>query len=63
MTAEHRMMAEQSRLSGDPEMLAEIIPSVIPQVAKLGRKVQNFEADIWSAKCVEMVVNPNIRGL
>ncbi len=56
------MMAEKARLFGDPEMLAEIIQAPSPQAAKaLGRKVRNFDADVWSAKCFEIVVNGNVQ--
>jgi ribA/ribD-fused uncharacterized protein len=60
-TAEHWMMAEKARLFGDTEMLAEIIEAPGPHEAKkLGRKVRNFEADVWSAKCFEIVVAGNV---
>lgn len=56
-TAEHWMMAEKARLFGDSEMLAEIFQAPGPQEAKaLGRKVRNFDAEVWSAKCFEIVV-------
>ena len=60
-TAEHWMMAEKARLFGDTEMLAEIIEAPGPMEAKkLGRKVRNFDADIWSAQCFEIVVKGNV---
>jgi ribA/ribD-fused uncharacterized protein len=60
-TAEHWMMAEKARLFGDMEMLAEIIDAPDPHEAKkFGRKVRNFDADVWSAKCFEIVVTGNV---
>jgi ribA/ribD-fused uncharacterized protein len=60
-TAEHWMMAEKARLFGDTEMLTEIIAAPGPQEAKaLGRKVRNFDADVWSAQCFEIVVKGNV---
>lgn len=60
-TAEHWMMAEKARLFGDTEMLAEIIEAPDPHEAKkLGRKVRNFDAEVWSAKCFEIVVSGNV---
>ena len=55
------MMAKKARLFGDTEMLAEIIEAPDPHEAKkLGRKVRNFDADVWSAKCFEIVVSGNV---
>jgi ribA/ribD-fused uncharacterized protein len=60
-TAEHWMMAEKARLFGDTEILPEIIAAPGPQEAKaLGRKVRNFNADVWSAECFEIVVKGNV---
>jgi ribA/ribD-fused uncharacterized protein len=60
-TAEHWMMAEKARLFDDTEMLAEIIEALGPHEAKaIGRKVRNFDAEIWSAKCFEIVVTGNV---
>ena len=56
------MMAEKARLFVDPEMLAEIIQALGPQQAKAsGRKVRNFNTDVWSARCFEIVVNGNVQ--
>ena len=42
-------------------MLAEIIDAPDPHEAKkLGRKVRNFDADVWSNKCFEIVVKGNV---
>ncbi|MDA1229875.1 MAG: NADAR family protein [Planctomycetota bacterium] len=60
-TAEHWMMGEKARLFGDADMLRQIIESESPKDAKaLGRKVQNFDANEWGAKCFEIVVNGNV---
>lgn len=60
-TAEHWMMAEKARLFGDSEMLKKIIASETPKEAKAcGRKVQNFDADVWNAQCFEIVVTGNV---
>jgi ribA/ribD-fused uncharacterized protein len=46
---------------GDTEMLSQIIDASDPHEAKkLGRKVRNFDADIWSAQCFEIVVKGNV---
>lgn len=60
-TAEHWMMAEKARLFGDHEMLTEIIEAAGPKEAKaFGRKVRNFDADVWSDRCFDIVVNGNV---
>lgn len=60
-TAEHWMMAEKARLFGDDEMLAEILESETPREAKaLGRKVRNFDPDVWNEHKFEIVVRGNL---
>lgn len=60
-TAEHFMMAEKARLFKDNEMLAQILACQTPKEAKaFGRKVQNFDAQIWQKHCSEIVVKANV---
>jgi ribA/ribD-fused uncharacterized protein len=60
-TAEHWMMAEKARLFDDAEMLEQIIASETPNEAKVcGRKVRNFDADVWGTQCFEIVVTGNV---
>ncbi len=59
--AEQFMMAEKARLFGDAENLAKILRSSSPKTQKaLGRKVTNFDAAVWSAKCLDIVVRANV---
>lgn len=60
-TAEHWMMAAKARLFGDGAMLKEILAAPDPKAAKaLGRKVQNFDDDLWKSNCRKLVVQGNI---
>lgn len=60
-TVEHWMMAEKARLFGDTAALPEILAATTPKEAKaLGRKVQGFDSELWSANCVEIVVRGNL---
>jgi ribA/ribD-fused uncharacterized protein len=71
-TAEHYMMAEKARLSGDDAMLAKILESHSPAAAKaLGRRVKNFVQARWDAHRFDIVVrgsaakfgqNPSLRA-
>lgn len=59
-TAEHWMMAKKAELFEDAEMATRIIEAKSPAEAKdLGRQVSNFNGDIWSQKCYEIVVEGN----
>ncbi len=59
-TAEHYMMAEKARLFGDKDMLANILECKTPKEAKAsGRKVQNFDGEIWQKHCSQIVVKAN----
>jgi ribA/ribD-fused uncharacterized protein len=59
-TAEHFMMAEKARLFGDKTTLAKIIAAQTPQDAKgLGRKVKEFDSEVWERECTEIVVRGN----
>lgn len=60
-SAEHWMMAEKARLFNDEEILAKILKAQTPgEAKKLGRKVRNFQQDIWTSKCYKIVVEGNI---
>ena len=61
LTAEHWMMAKKAALFNDVEMLKKILKADKPSAAKeMGRKVKNFNPDIWSEACVEMVIEGNL---
>lgn len=60
-TAEHFMMAEKARLFQDSEMLQKILECKTPKEAKAyGRKVQNFDGQVWQRHCSEIVVKANL---
>lgn len=60
-TAEHYMMAEKARTFGDTKALAEVLAASSPEaVKKIGRRVQNFQADVWSERSIEVVLQGNI---
>jgi len=60
LTAEHYMMAEKARLFNDSEILESILGCQTPKEAKaLGRKVRNFEDDVWKSHCSQIVVKAN----
>ena len=59
-SAEHWMMAGKAKLFGDEEMLQKIIDCRTPAEAKkLGRKVRNFDNDIWLKNRYEIVLDGN----
>ncbi len=59
-TAEHWMMAKKAELFEDAEILEKIIQSKTPAEAKkLGRKVKDFDNDIWSQNRFRIVVEGN----
>lgn len=59
-TAEHYMMAEKARLFQDEATFAEIIAARSPAIAKkLGRKVTNFDDQIWLQHRWDIVVRGN----
>jgi hypothetical protein len=59
-TAEHWMMACKARLFSDDQSLDLILNSNDPKTAKsLGRKVKNFDAEIWSNNCRSLVGRGN----
>lgn len=59
-TAEHFMMAEKARLFGDQATREEIVEAKSPAIAKkLGRKVANFDDQIWLQHRWDIVVRGN----
>lgn len=60
-TAEHYMMANKAKLFEDKEIFDKILKSETPNEAKsLGRKVKNFDAQIWDQHKYEIVKQANI---
>lgn len=60
-TAEHWMMASKARLFGDDVILHEILEAADPKTAKaLGRKVKDFEDDVWKRNCRRLVTQGNV---
>ncbi len=60
-SAEQYMMAGKARLFDDPEVLAAILGTPDPGLAKgLGRKVRGFEGPVWNATRLEIVVAGNV---
>ena len=60
-TAEHYMMAEKARTFGDMEAVGQVLAASTPEdVKKIGRRVKNFNADIWSTRSIEVVVKGNV---
>lgn len=58
--AEQYMMAEKARVFGDDESLAKIMEATSPKVQKaLGRKVKNFDPNLWTAACKDIVCRGN----
>lgn len=59
-TVEHYMMA-QAHLFGDRDIYEKILIVKTPDEAKsLGRKVNGFKDDVWSAKSFDIVVKGNV---
>lgn len=55
-TAEHWMMAKKAALFGDEEALRAILQARTPGEAKaLGRKVRQFDAEVWDQHCFGIV--------
>lgn len=60
-TAEHYMMAGKARLFNDHEILEQMIQSETPdRVKKLGRKVKNFDPQLWDEHKYEIVKRGNL---
>lgn len=61
-TAEHWMMASKAKLFGDLQILENILQTPSPaDVKKLGRKVRNFEPELWEIHKYSIVVEGNIQ--
>ena len=59
-TAEHWMMAGKAGLFGDEQMQAQILQSATPAEAKkLGRLINGFDAAVWDAVKLDVVVAGN----
>lgn len=59
-TAEHYMMVEKARLF-DVSMVEKILNATTAnEVKKLGRKVKNFDDEIWSKASFDVVVKGNM---
>src|SRR6185295_19964985 len=55
------MMAQKAHLFGDEDSRRQIIEAATPKLAKgLGRKVKNFNEDVWQASRFEFVVEGNL---
>ena len=60
-TAEHWMMASKARLFGDDVTLQQILSAADPKTAKsLGRKVENFDDNVWKQHCRRLVTEGNV---
>jgi ribA/ribD-fused uncharacterized protein len=60
-TAEHYMMANKAKLFNDNDILEKIIKSETPNEAKsLGRKVKNFDSQVWDEHKYEIVKQANL---
>ena len=60
-SAEHWTMAEKARLFGDDVAVDAILAAPDPKAAKaLGRKVQNFNRQLWTDRYREIVTRGNI---
>lgn len=60
-TAEHYMMANKAKLFDDDEILNKVLNSETPNEAKnLGRKVKNFNSEVWDQHKYEIVKQANI---
>ena len=59
-TAEHYMMAQKAKLFNDKEIFAQILQVKHPNEAKqLGRKVRNYNEQIWQEKRFDIVAQAN----
>ncbi|MBM7418205.1 MULTISPECIES: NADAR family protein [Chryseobacterium] len=60
-TAEHYMMAGKAKLFNDLETLEQILRAETPNQAKsLGRKVKNFDPQLWDEQKYEIVKQGNL---
>ncbi|OTG79266.1 hypothetical protein B9T33_12350 [Acinetobacter sp. ANC 5054] len=60
-TAEHFMMAQKAKLFADEEIFQKILEANHPNEAKaLGRKIQNYQENVWLEHRFDVVVKGNI---
>ncbi len=60
-TAEQYMMAEKARIFRDEESLVKIMQTSHPRMQKsLGRKVKNFDPEIWDSRAKKVVFKGNL---
>jgi len=60
-TAEHWMMAQKALLFDDKKAFRKVVSANTPaEVKALGRKVRNFDEEIWTSKREEIVVQGNL---
>lgn len=60
-SAEHWMMAQKALLFDDHVSFDKILVAKTPAKAKnLGRKVQNFDLELWKKKCFDVVTAGNV---
>ena len=61
LTAEHYMMAQKAQLFHDDEIFDQILKVKHPNEAKqLGRKVQNYDEQVWKEKRFNIVLQANL---
>ncbi|RUP38054.1 MAG: NADAR family protein [Acinetobacter sp.] len=61
LTAEHFFLAQKAKLFHDDEILNQILKVTHPNEAKqLGRKVQNYDEQVWLEKRFDIVVEANL---
>ena len=59
-SAEQYMMAEKAKLFGDEEIRTQILNTSDPRKCKaLGRKVKNFDKDLWNQNKIQIVNQGN----
>lgn len=59
-SAEQYMMAEKAKLFGDEEIRTQILSTSDPRKCKaLGRKVKNFNKDLWNQNKIQIVSKGN----
>ncbi|KAL5004439.1 hypothetical protein ScPMuIL_017895 [Solemya velum] len=59
--AEQYMMHQKAELMGDTKTAIKILKATSPKKQKaLGRKIQNFDSDLWDSNCIGIVKKGNI---
>lgn len=60
-TTEHWMMASKARLFGDTQSERQILQTESPAIVKkMGRKVRNFDEDVWMRERYSIVLKGNV---